>query len=350
MDEVGARGRSGGMHECGDVERVEHRQLLQQDRALPPRCRLVDLVTPEHDRRGGLLGRVPRVEVGGAQQSRVRVTGRVDDGGAAQVGVDGLGDETAVERASGTLDLLVAAGSSGVRLGEDAPERVRQVGVREALTRGRDPPVGEVDRRRRRPVLREHVRDRRDRPHGSGDERVAVACVADGGAEHVGEGERAVPREQVEPGTERAGDDGGEVAGPRDEIEAEVGVRLDRGCRGCGALTAQDEGVTVCGAATDERRVATRAVEVGLDHAQREAGGRRGVERVAAGLEDPHPDGARKPVRRGDHADRADELRSGGEHLIDPAPCAQASRECLPTTSRYTPEGIRYREERPCPP
>ncbi|MDQ0375760.1 hypothetical protein J2X26_004098 [Cellulomonas humilata] len=164
-------------------------------------------------------------------------------------------------------------------------------------------------------MLGELLRDRRDRARGGADQRIAVARVADGRGEDVGQREGAVPREQVEPGAERPGDHRGEVPGAGDEVQAQVPVGVDGRGGGRGALPADHEGVPVVGAVADDRGVAAGAVQVWLDDAQREAGGHRGVERVAAGLQDPHPDRRREPVGGGDHAEGSDELGAGGEHL-----------------------------------
>jgi hypothetical protein len=54
-----------------------------------------------------------------------------------------------------------------------------------------------------------------------------------------------------------------------------------------------------------------------LDDLEHEAGGDRGVERVAACFEESHARCGREPVRGRDHSERAVELGAGGEHRAE---------------------------------
>ena len=59
----------------------------------------------------------------------------------------------------------------------------------------------------------------------------------------------------------------------------------------------------------DDRRVAARAVQVRLGHLQGERGGAGGIERIAAAFQHRHADLAGQPMRAGDHAEGAGDLR-----------------------------------------
>src|SRR5262249_2259360 len=89
----------------------------------------------------------------------------------------------------------------------------------------------------------------------------------------------------------------------------------------------------------DDRRIAARAVQVRLRYLQREGGGDGGVERVAATFQHCHAHLAGDPVRAGNDAERAGDLRAGGEHagflqsLADALVSSPCSLPASPTTS-----------------
>ena len=146
-------------------------------------------------------------------------------------------------------------------------------------------------------------------------ERDAVAGVADGVGEHVGQLPGAPVAQQQAPGAERAGHHGGQQAGAGDQVEAELarsaraspaggrrpGRRRRAACRLaalCRMIGASPPGPFRCGSATCRVKAAAHG----------------GVERVAAALQHRHADLAREPVRAGDDAERAGDLGAGGEH------------------------------------
>jgi hypothetical protein len=88
---------------------------------------------------------------------------------------------------------------------------------------------------------------------------------------------------------------------------------FDRGAGGSRALAADDLHGFLPRVVEDHRHVAAGAVQVRLDDLQREGRGAAGVEGVAAALENAHGDGRGDPVRGGDDAERAVDLRAGGE-------------------------------------
>jgi hypothetical protein len=164
-------------------------------------------------------------------------------------------------------------------------------------------------------VIAEQLLDRPDGGVGALDQRMTVLRVGNRGRQHVGELHRAVVAQQQHPGVEHAGHAGREQASAGHHVEAERTVMRDGRRGGRGALAADDLGFALLDVVDDDRNVAARPVEVRLQHLQREGGGDRGVEGVAAALQGSHPDAGRDPVRRGDDAERALDLRAGRERV-----------------------------------
>ena len=166
------------------------------------------------------------------------------------------------------------------------------------------------------------------------DQRIAVARIADRGREHVGDAHRAVVAQQRHPGVEGAGNAGRQQPGAGHQIEAElVAVMRDGGAGRHRPLPADHLGLAAPHVVEDHRHVAARAVEVRLDHLQRERGRAGGVEGVAAALQDAHADRGRDPVGRGDDAEGALDLGAGGERIrIDEI------HAVLPGLRRKTPD------------
>ncbi len=153
--------------------------------------------------------------------------------------------------------------------------------------------------------------------------------VADRELEHVPETPGAEVAEQEQPAAERAGHAGGEHAGARDQLVAELVEALDRRRRRRDALPAQRERLAAIGRPEDGRHLAARPVQVRLDDLEHEARRDGGVEGVAAALEHGHPGLRREPVRRRDHPEGAAQLGARREHartlvfaLVSPAHAA----------------------------
>ena len=171
----------------------------------------------------------------------------------------------------------------------------------------------QVDVRRARPLAAEQLLDAADRRHDPRHHGIAVARVGDRRRQHVGELPGPEVAQHQRPRVERAGHDGGERAGPGDELEPALGVGAERRGGGCRALPAEHVHLALRGGPEHRRDVAARPVEVRLDHLQHEPGGHRRVERVAAALEHRHPRPGRQPVGRRDHPERAAQLGAGRE-------------------------------------
>ena len=231
-------------------------------------------------------------------------------------GADRLGDEAAVPRVARRLDLPVAIGRRRFRLLEDARVRVGQRRAAEERPRCRR---GEPGLRRRRPVGAEGRLERRNAFGDARQDGMAVARVADRRLEHVAKRGRPELEQHAEPGVERTGHAGGEQPRAGDEVEPELSEALGRRGGGRRSLAADDEHVVPRGGVENDRQVAAGPVQVRLDDLQHEPRRRGGVERVAAGLEQPHAGRGREPVRRGDHPERAVELRSCRERRHHPA-------------------------------
>jgi hypothetical protein len=119
------------------------------------------------------------------------------------------------------------------------------------------------------------------------------------------------------PGIEGAGHDGRQQSRSRNQIEPEGATGPDgRGSRRY-ALPADDVDAVVLHTVEQDRHVAAGPVEMRLDDLQREAGRHRGVEGIAALLEDRHAGCRRQPMRRCHDAEGAEDFRPGGEFAHD---------------------------------
>src|SRR2546430_1100737 len=79
--------------------------------------------------------------------------------------------------------------------------------------------------------------------------------------------------------------------------EAFALIMGDGGGRGWRTLAADRLGAAALHVVHDDRDVAAGAIQMRLDHLEREGGGDAGVEGVAAFFKDGHADGGRDPVR-----------------------------------------------------
>ena len=145
-------------------------------------------------------------------------------------------------------------------------------------------------------------------------------------------------RGMVEP-HHRAGHAGGKVAVPA-EVGDEVSLRVEihPGGRGCGGGLAEiDERLPAVGKVNRHEPAAADIAAARVDDGQRIAYPNRGIDRIAAGLEDTHPDlggqpmgghdhamlgldhGSRGRIHRGRQQDRQHHRRCGGAHPPHPA-------------------------------
>ena len=292
------------------VEAVEQRELLEQDRPLTPRPGLEDRPPFVAQARRRLERRLERGEIVGGEQSAVRAARAVRHLVLFAEGADRLRDEAAVPRVAGRLDLPVAIRRRGFCLLEDARVRVGETEAAEQRPRRRRRQPG---LRRRGPVGSEGRLHRRDALGDARQDGVAVPRVADRRLEHVAKRGRSELEQRPQPGVERAGHAGGEQPGAGDEVEPQLAEALGRRRGRRRPLPAHDDHVVARGGVKNDREVAARPVQVRLDDLQHEPSGRRGVERVAACFEQPHACRGCQPVRGGDHPERAVELGSCGE-------------------------------------
>ena len=169
--------------------------------------------------------------------------------------------------------------------------------------------VSQVELSRRRPFGSEQRRDRLDRRRNSRQHDVSVTGVSDRGLEHVGHMHGAVVAQQRHPGSERAWDAGRKEAAAGNDVEVEFRETLDR--RGCGSnpLSAKHPGPTGARIVKYDRHLTATTVQMRLNHLQREADGYRGIEGIAALLEDTHASSGPEPMRRRHDAEGADDFR-----------------------------------------
>jgi hypothetical protein len=122
----------------------------------------------------------------------------------------------------------------------------------------------------------------------------------------------------------------------------------DGGPGGGRSLTADDLDRVGAGVVQDDRNLAAGTVQVGLDHLQHEPRRDGGVEGIAALFQHRHASRGRQPVGRGDDAEGACDLRSGGERqgLAPPYHFAQEARKrpiiaAQAATAKHAHQGLR---------
>ncbi len=142
---------------------------------------------------------------------------------------------------------------------------------------------------------------------------MTVLRIADRRRENLGDCHGAVIAQQHHPALECAGHDRGQKPGARDQIEAEALVMRDGRGGGRDALAAEHLRLAALGVVENGGHVAARTVQMRFDDLQGEGCRHRGIERIAAPLQNPHADGGRDPMRRRDHAERALDFRPRGE-------------------------------------
>ena len=212
------------------------------------------------------------------------------------------------------LDLLLAA-ADALRLLQDAGIGRGQRRVGEQRAGVRHLAAGQIDRGGGRPVLAEQVLDRADGGVGAFDQRVPFAGIEDRRREHVGELHGAVVAQQHHPGVEHARHAGGEQSGARHHVETE-GLELGNArSRGRRSLAADHLRLALAHVIENDRHVATGAVQVRLDHLQRERRGNGRVEGITAPFQDRHADGRRDPMGRRHDAERAFDFGPGGKGI-----------------------------------
>lgn len=169
----------------------------------------------------------------------------------------------------------------------------------------------------------EELRDRGDRRAHPAEQRMPVPGVVAGEGEHLPELPAAVVSQQQQPGVDGAGNGGGERPSAGHQIETLSAEVLDRRVVGRGTLPHEHERLRgVGGGGKDTNEVASRAVQMRLDHMQHESSGGGGIEGIAAALEHRLGGRRRDPVGGGDHAESAAEGRrvvsgSGGVNDVE---------------------------------
>ena len=164
-------------------------------------------------------------------------------------------------------------------------------------------------------MLPEQLLDRLDCRGRALNQRIAIARVSDGGLQHVAQFHGAVVPQQQHPGLKRAGNAGREQAGAGHHLQAFAAIMRDGRFRGRRALAADHLDLCALHVMHDDRHIAAGAVQMRLDHLQREGGGDAGVERIATLFQHGHPDRGGDPVRRGNDPERSFDFRPCGERI-----------------------------------
>ena len=309
VDEFGT-----GRAHPGEIDAFEDLQRLQEGRTLAPRADLEDLpVVIGHGGRR-LIGRLVIRHVLRGQQALVAAAGGIHHLLRAAEAVHRLGDEALVPGVIGALDLLLPVAALGFSLGEDALVGLGRGLVGEELARLRHVAAGQVDRARCRPFIAEEVGQLPDRIRDARQHRVAVLEIADRGFENVAQLEPAMVAQQRHPAAEGAGNDGGEQARARDQVEAERLIGGDGGRLRSRALRAERLDLPRFSRIEHGWHVAGRSDEMRLHHLQHEGGGGAGVEGVAALFQHRHARGGGEPVGRRHDTEGAEDFGAGREH------------------------------------
>jgi hypothetical protein len=304
VDEV----RSQRVH-AREIEALQQSQLLQEHRALAPRSRLVNHEAFVFVRDGVFVGRLPAREIGCIQQPAITLARRIEHVGRAEVLIDRIRNEAAIERKTRALALLSAV-AARVRFAQDALVGFRDGRIREQTIGSRRFAVAQPLLGGRAPFALEEILDREDRRRHARQHRIAMFRVADGIAQHVFQRQLPVVAQQGHPAAERARHDGGQEARAGHHGEAQLLHALDGHGGGRHALAAQHAHAVFLRAIEHGGQLAARPVQMRLDDLQHEAGCRCRVERVAAFFEDRHRGRAGQPVRRRHHAESADQFGS----------------------------------------
>ena len=176
--------------ETREVETGEERELLEEDRPLTPRAALVDGVAAVVERDRLLDVRLVLLEIDAREKSAVR-------GGVCR---DLAGDVAAVKGVDRGREPVATAVSRTALLGRDeTAEGAAEIAVADDVADIGEPPVGKVDRGRRRPRLTKEI-------GAAGDREVAEEM------RRCRSAERRVQRKPALGELERRGRDVGEAA------------------------------------------------------------------------------------------------------------------------------------------
>ncbi|SAL04392.1 hypothetical protein AWB83_07019 [Caballeronia ptereochthonis] len=276
---------------------------------MPPRSGLVDHEAFVFVGNGVFVARLPAREIGRVEQSAIALARGIEHVGRAEILVDRIRDEAAIERDARAFALFRAI-TARARLAQNAPVRLCDGRIREQVIGTRRFTVAQPLLGGRSPFALEEILNREDRRGHARQHRIAVLRIADRIAQHVFERQLAVVAQHRHPAAECAGHDRGQEAGAGHDGEAHLPHAFDRHGGGRHALTAQHAHAIFLRAVEHGGQLAARPVQMRLDDLQHEAGGGRRVEGVAAFFEHRHGRRARQPVRRRGHAEGADQFGS----------------------------------------
>ena len=215
--------------EIVEIEALQQRELLQQDRPLAPRAALDDRIAAIVVGQRRLDRGLPARHVVGGQHAAMAAARGVEDFLRAAEAVDRLGDKARDTRRRGRARCgRSRSPAAGIGLGQHAAVGRGQRRVAEQLAGGRRIAARQIDGGGGRPFAAEQLGDRHDRVADAADQRVAVLGITERRLDQLGERHRAVIARQPRPGVERARHGRGQQPGAGDQIEAEAPVMRDR--------------------------------------------------------------------------------------------------------------------------
>ncbi|MNX58533.1 hypothetical protein D3C86_893810 [compost metagenome] len=309
VDEFGA-----GRADARQIHVFQDGERLQEHRPLAPGAGLGHGVAVVIVGQRLVVAGGPARQVVGRDDAAVGGSAFVHDVGVAGEPVDLFGDEAAIERVAGRLDLAFSVSARALRLLEHAGPRSGQRRIAEQLAGFRNLAAGHIHLGGRGPVRLEEILQAGDGVGNARHQRMAVLGVIDGGFEHVAHAHRAMVAQQQHPGVERPRNDGGQQAVAGDELEPFGAVALQRGGGRRRALAAQHFDAASARGIEHRGHFAGRADEVRLDHLQHERGRGAGIERVAAALQQRHAGRAGQPMRGCHDTEGAENFRASRKH------------------------------------
>ena len=146
MDEVGP-----DRIEAVEVEPLQQRKLLQEDRSLAPRAALDHGMAPIIIGQGRFDRGLPAGHVVGGQEPAMVAPRGVEHLFGAAEAVDRLGDKAAIPGVAGAIDMALAIAATRLRLGKHAAVGRRQRRVAEQPPGNRRIAARQIDRGGTRP-------------------------------------------------------------------------------------------------------------------------------------------------------------------------------------------------------
>lgn len=195
-------------------------------------------------------------------------------------------------------------------------ERGRPLRVAVQLAQRRHAIVGQVEGRRRRPLVAEAPRQSGEAVAQVGINGEAVLRIVEGRFEDVGQAKGAEALQGERPAAEGGRHTGGQEAVAREDANAQLAEGVHGGGLADPALAGDRVDRAIGGAVDEDGYLAANPVEVRLNQVEGKAGGDRGVDGIPAAVEQALTGAGGKVVSGGNQAAAAHVDRPGGERRL----------------------------------